>query len=445
MTTILKRLVVVMMFVMFMISIAQVALADGDKETTTDGSIKTSTESKVSADSAKDVKATVKTDAKVKIAAEHKTVKDLQMKKVDAIKEIKASEMTQEEKKGAITDLKAETKGAVKESKEKIKMVKEERKDKLQDVREMVKEKREQFRAVKEKHKDLREEYHKETVDLKKLRDEAKNCKETDVDCKAKKDDVKKGVRMHLVNTVDLIGSSVARLNARVEAAATLSADEKTQALAEIAALQTRLTAQRDAVTALEAKEGVTNEELKTAVKDLKKTWEDVQKAQKRVIAGLINAENGHAAEKHKEYGTSMQKKIDTLKSKGADVAGLVALQTEFVAAQAKLEADRVAALTAWKAAENKADAQDAWKKAQGVVTEDLQKSKEILRTFSALHKELAQKAGVKEKAEDSASTAVTEQAAVVVATSIAADTTTTGSASAGTDTAATTEATASS
>jgi hypothetical protein len=150
----------------------------------------------------------------------------------------------------------------------------------------------------------------------------------------------------------------------------------------------------------------------------------------------MMNAENDNAVEKHKEYGTSMQKKIDNLKAKGADVAGLVALQTEFVAAQAKLEADRTAALTAWKAAENKADAQNAWKEAQAVVKEDLQKSKEILRKFSALHKELAKKAGVKEEAEESTTVPVVESTAA---------TTTVPSTEASATTDATTEATASS
>ncbi|GEM_PF-3104356 len=428
MTTILKRLVVLMMFVMFIISIAQIAWAEENKEKASTGA-STDSSVDVSKDGSKIVKAAVKVEAKTSIKAEHDTVKEIQMKKVDGLKGIKESNMTTEVKKEALTDLKAETKGAMKESKDKIKMIKEERKEKLSEIRDERQKEREVYTKVKDEHKALREENAAKVEELKKLRTEAKNCKETDADCKAKKDEIKTGVRMHLVNTVGLIDSSVARLRARVEVSATLSAEEKTKMLAEMDALQTKLGVQREAVKSLEAKDGVTNEELRAAVKDLKKTWEEVQKAQRRIIAGLINTENSFATDRHKEFGVSMQAKIDLLRTKGADVAGLVALQNEFTVAQTKLEADRIAALSAWKDAENKPDAQEAWRKAQAVVKEDLQQSKEILRRFSALHKELVQKLAASKKEADvptkaSTSTNLTEQAAVVAATSTAADTT---------------------
>ncbi len=422
MATILKRLVVLMMFVMFLFSIAQITLADKGKEGV--GSTEASTNTETSAStggtsgkSAVGAKAVVKTDAKVKIAAERDVIKDVRMKKVDAIKEIRAGDLDKDGLKVAVKDVKTDAKMAVKESKEKIKMIKEERKEKLEDIRELVKKEREVYREVKEQHKELRDDYHEERDGLKKKRDEAKGCTDADAGCKAKKDEVKKGVRVHLTKTVDLIESSLVRLQARVEASATLSAEQKASALADIDALEVKLTTQRDAVVALEAKGNVTNEELRTAVKDLKKTWEEVRKAQRRIIAAMMNAENEHAEKKHEEFGTSMQQKIDRLKASGADVSGLVALQAEFTTAQAKLEADRAAALTAWKAAENKETAREEWKKAQAVVKEDLQKSKEILRKFLALYKELAKKVGVKEEVAESTASSSDASAATSAGT----------------------------
>jgi len=418
MAAILKRLVMLMVFVVFIFSIAQVAVAE--EGTSGEGSTSASTEVKSESStksSGKDTTVAIKTDAKVKIAAERGVIKDTRKMAVGEVKEVLKSNATVDLKKDAIKEIRADTKVAVKESKEKIKMIKEERKEKLQDIRELVKKEREVYREVKEKHKEVREDYHEERDGLKKKRDEAKGCKDADAGCKAKKDEVKKGVRMHLTKTVDLIESSLVRLQARVEASATLSAEEKIKALADLDALEVKLTAQREVVVALEAKGNVTNEELRTAVKDLKKTWEEVRKAQRRIIAEMMNAENEHAEKKHEEFGTSMQKKIDRLKASGADVSGLVALQAEFTTAQAKLEADRAAALAAWKAAENKEAAREDWKKAQAVVKEDLQKSKEILRKFLVLYKELAQKAGVKDD--------------VAVSTSVAAEASTSASTSA--------------
>src|SRR3989338_4464121 len=337
MAAILKRLVMLMVFVLFIFSIAQVAVAEegtsgeGSTSASTEGSAEVS-KNGTSGSSSTGAKAAVKTDAKVKIAAERGVIKDTRKMAVGEVKEVLKSNATVDLKKDAIREIRADTKVAVKESKEK-----------MQDIRELVKKEREVYREVKEKHKEVREDYHEERDGLKKKRDEAKGCKDADAGCKAKKDEVKKGVRMHLTKTVDLIESSLVRLQARVEASATLSAEEKIKALADIDALEVKLTVQREAVVELEAKGNVTNEELRTAVKDLKKTWEEVRKAQRRIIAEMMNAENEHAEKKHEEFGTSMQKKIDRLKASGADVSGLVALQVEFTTAQAKLEADRAA------------------------------------------------------------------------------------------------------
>src|SRR3989344_493224 len=262
MAAILKRLVMLMVFVLFIFSIAQVAVAEegtsgeGSTSASTEGSAEVS-KNGTSGSSSTGAKAAVKTDAKVKIAAERGVIKDTRKMAVGEVKEVLKSNATVDLKKDAIREIRADTKVAVKESKEKIKMIKEERKEKLQDIRELV-----------------------------------------------KKDEVKKGVRMHLTKTVDLIESSLVRLQARVEASATLSAEEKIKALADIDALEVKLTVQREAVVALEAKGNVTNEELRTAVKDLKKTWEEVRKAQRRIIAEMMNAENEHAEKKHEEFGT---------------------------------------------------------------------------------------------------------------------------------------------
>ena len=366
MVKIMKNLLVLLVLVIFAASVAQMALAEEDSALTTTG------EKVVSA---KEVK---KADIQ-KVKEERVKVKELKEEKIKLKEAIKVGELEKKDVKEKVKVLKEESK--------KEREVVQKAMEKFKESTEVLKKAREEYGVTKENYKVKREEHSKERVDLLRWRKESKECKGEDVECKNKKDEVKKGTRLHLIKTADLIRESFAKLKVKVQNSDTLTEEEKTAALDSIAQQEELLNAQKAKVEALA--DTATNEELKAAVKDLKNAWEEAKKVQKKLIAELINSKVDNLVKKHSEYGNALQMRIDNLKAKGVDVTELEALQVKFKEAQATLEIDQAAALEQWKQAQSKEAALDTWKEAQKIVREDMEKTKEILREFLAKYKEL--------------------------------------------------------
>ncbi len=397
MAKILQRLIMVAVFAVFILSIVNMAVAEGNESREASDTNYNSKDIGVSADE----KAVIKADIKDKINTEKEKIKEIKMRKLDGVKEVKDGNLSKEDKKSVLQKIKEQTKGERVAEKASLKAIKDDEKVKMDAFKENVKKYREEFKTAVEKHKEIREEYTTERNNLLKLRDEAQGCAKDSADCKAKKDDVKKGVLKHLENTINLIDSSLARLKAHVQASTTLNDADKTRVLAQIDASEVSLTVEKEKVQTLAQSANVTNVQLKDAVKELKKIWQDVTESQRKIIGELTTSKMEHVGENHAQYATSMQTRIDHLKSKSVDTTDLEKIKAEFVDAQKKLDADRTSSLDAWRAAENKDSARDAWHAAQTTVKDDLEQSKEILRRFLSLYKELAQKAGVSEKADE--------------------------------------------
>ncbi len=263
--------------------------------------------------------------------------------------------------------------------------VKEQRdamKARLEASKENIEQVREQMKQAKEKYQEAREQYREQKEDLKELRDRVKKCKETDDsgECVTVRQSVNKGAKNHLLRTSDLIEKSLERLQERVSSSSVLTAEEKQSALDAINKLEEEVMAEKERVTALA--ENASAEELRAAVKDLKKTWQDVSKAQKRIIALLTSSKLDHLVEKHEDYVTGMQKRIDALREKGVDVTRLDAIFVQFKAAVATLQEDHAQARQFWLSADANKGSLDNWHGAQEQVREDLRETKRLLREF---------------------------------------------------------------
>lgn len=377
MVKMMKGLFVFVVITIFVLSIMQMALAEnnGSDDSSDNASDITSTGEKL-VDAKEDVK-----DTKDLRIQENEKLKGLNKEKKDLKESVKAGELDKKFAKEKAKELKDE--------KSKEKEVLSKAKEQFKQATEVLKKARDNYEAAKENFKSQRNEHAKEREDLLKLKKESKACKAEDVDCKHKKDDIKKGIEQHLVKTVELMVTSFEKLKVRIEGSNVLTDVEKIEALASIAQVETSLNAQKAKVEALAT--NATNEDLKAAVKDLKSAWQDAMQVQRKLVAQLINSKSSNMVEKHGEYANAMQMRIDNLKAKGVDVIELEGLQAKFKEAQVQLEKDQAAALDVWKQAENKADALGFWKEAQTVVKEDMEKTKEILREFLAKYKELVQ------------------------------------------------------
>lgn len=298
--------------------------------------------------------------------------------------------------KGSLkADVKADLESAkdeFKESKEALKEAKEKAKEVRGDTAErrivsaFVERKEEQQQKEREEYKEAKENYHEHREKLHQLKKEAK-CKDGSEQCNAKKDDLKRGVTQHLLKTIELIESSLNRLTERVESSKVLTEDEKEQALEQIATLEAEVTIDRERVEALV--ETATNEELRLVIKDLKETWREVRKTQKRIIANLISSKLDHLVDKHAEYQNGMEARIAELRTAGVDVSELEHLLDVFKSNLAELEKDQNAVHEKWLEIRARKGSIEAWHETQLQVREDMKESKEILRKFIALYKEL--------------------------------------------------------
>ena len=210
-----------------------------------------------------------------------------------------------------------------------------ERVQKMEERREKVAEIRETWEGIRDRVKTVREEHRNVRSTVNELKDKVRGCRK-EGNCTAPKMELKRGVRLHLVKTAELIDRSLEKLQQRVEKAEKLSAEEKESALASIAVLEEKLTAQQQIVEAMTA--NATNAEVRAAVQDLKKLWQDVRTEQRRMISVLLSSKVDTIIEKQDTYRQGMEERIAEIKALGKDTTVLQTHLDEFVRIQTELK-----------------------------------------------------------------------------------------------------------
>jgi len=181
------------------------------------------------------------------------------------------------------------------------------------------------FDEAKTKYKEAKDQYENDKGKFRDLKEKGK-CTEDTIDCKSKKSELKRGVVNHLSKTIAVIDKSLQKMLSLVDKS-TLSDEDKSRAKADIEALELQVTAEKDKIAAMQ---NATNEEIKTATKDLKKVWQDVQKEQHKIISLLISSKISKEADKFAQFGTAMQTQIDKISAKGGEVTELNALLSKY-------------------------------------------------------------------------------------------------------------------
>ncbi|MBI4983630.1 hypothetical protein HZC32_03225 [Candidatus Woesearchaeota archaeon] len=281
------------------------------------------------------------------------------------------------------------------EGKEKTKEQKQELTEKLLEKKKelisTLEEKRQnQYEFFKEKIEVAKKRYEFQKQELETANEKSQACKregKNSTECQEKKLELKRGVKQHLLKTVELIDSSLQRIIERVENSNVLAEEQQKEVLASLQTQEERLTAQKLKVETLV--DTATNDELRVAIKELKDTWREVRKVQQRIIVQLINSKLDVLVSKHDEYYSAMEMRIDYLNKKGVDVTGLTALADQFKQQVDQLKADLKAAEDAWAYAKDREDLSEVHD-AQQKVREDLEATRETLKEFLQKYRELA-------------------------------------------------------
>lgn len=334
----------------------------------------------------------------------------------DANAKVTVNGEVSDDEKSDVEENAGENEGADKEMrKEAFKERRELLKAKMEAEKEFTKEQIEQMRErvnnAKKMYEQARERYEEQKDELKELRDRFQACKDDDesTECDRVKKNVSVGVKNHLTKTTELIEKSLERLTEHVNDSNVLTDEEKQSALDSINALEVKLTAEKERITAMA--ETASAEELRGEVKNLKQLWQDVSKQQKRIIATMTSSKMENLVDKHADLEESMRKRIDAAKEKGIDTTELETILARFKTAVAKLEADQATARTFWQQAEKMSkESLEQWREAQEVVKDDLKRTREILREFVKLYAELEESIHLEAETNVSAEAATEEE-----------------------------------
>ncbi|MDP3733890.1 MAG: hypothetical protein Q8R37_01560 [Nanoarchaeota archaeon] len=263
----------------------------------------------------------------------------------------------------------------------------EEVKDRLETIREKVADNRVKYLAAKNRYHEAQKDYREKKSELAQLRKEAKTCDDDTDDCEQRKKGLRKGTQQHLLKTIAVMERSLERLLDRVEHSNVLNEEEKETAFTAILELEVELDAQKAALESSAAE--MSAEELRSAIQDLKDTWQKVRTTQRRIVAMLTNSKQENLIAKHKEYINGMELRIDDLAAQGVDVSELEDLLREFKEIVARLEEHYAQSQTVFDDLQSGRDLLEQWRKAQKKVREDLLDSKAVLRKFLAEYREL--------------------------------------------------------
>jgi len=267
----------------------------------------------------------------------------------------------------------------------------------LKQVQKKVEVARDRLIKAKEKYVQHRELVKEKRQELIQLRDGVKGCDAETEDCGAKKKRLRQGVTNHLVNTGNLIESSIERLIEKVENSLVLTDEEKEEALAKLEELEAELTAEKEELKTLHESGEASAEEIKAAIKDLKEAWKEIRKEQRSIIALLISSKLENLQEKmSEEFVSGMEMRIENLQAEGIDTSELESLLADY---QAKMDelADSIAT-----AKEKRVESIEEWKAAHKEVREDLKEAKQIMRDFIKEFRELKKEVKADDSSEDS-------------------------------------------
>lgn len=280
-----------------------------------------------------------------------------------------------------------EAKQAMNEKREVEKQIKLQAKSRLDQMKQRVHEARESYEQARDKYREAQDQYHEQKDRIMSIREKIKACAGNTEECIRHKSELKVGVKQHLLKTATLIERSLEKLMTRVEEQTTLTEQEKEEAILQINELEAQIAAQQDQIEALP--ENATAADYRKTIKDLKETWQNVRKEQKRIISVLISAKLDNLVEKHVEYGNAMQLRIEELNEKGVDTSALVKLQAEFHLKVSQLQEDHATAQQLWTEVKRGREVLEEWHTAELKVHQDLLGTKEILRKFLSVYKEL--------------------------------------------------------
>lgn len=280
----------------------------------------------------------------------------------------------------------------------------------IERAEEMREQARAQMREKKELYQQAKEALQEKKEQLSELRQKAR-CSEDSEDCRMKKQELKRGVKEHLVKTIELIDSSLAKLQERVENSPVLTEEEKQDALARIATLEEKLAAKKAELQALA--DTATNEELRTKIRELKDLWHQVRKEQRWIVAQLTNAKQDNLVDIYGRYGERAEAQITKLAEQGAEVTGLQELLAKYNAKLEELKVAQSEANSAWLEAKSSPEAFERARELQHTFREKAKQTKAVLRELLQKMKEVRQKFGDEEEQEnESAAEEATEEPA---------------------------------
>ena len=363
-----QRMVSAILLMVFVASIIPLALAERGSEREEQRGLRIQVESSVSADV--EDNSTEESQGRVKNA---RAV--LEQERKEAMRDVReqGKELKEEMREARDAGKKFSTRG---------KAVMKERMENL----------REKYINLKVEYKQKRQEYQDYRRDLKEKHKDAKECEEDSTECMDKKQELKRGVKQHLLKTMELIDRSLEKLTNRVESSEKLTEEEKQEALQSIAALEVKLTGTQEKIEVMSA--NTTNADLRVAIRDLKHVWQEVRTQQRKIVASLISSKQEVIVEKHDESDAGMLRKIEELRAQGKDVTTLVEIHERFAAELAKLKEVVGIAQEKWQEVKEGKDSFEVWKSAEKDVQAQMKKTKEVMHEFIAEYKRLTGKKG---------------------------------------------------
>lgn len=236
------------------------------------------------------------------------------------------------------------------------------------------------LREKKERYLEARQAYVDKKERLSELRRQARECAEGSEECRMKKVDLRKGVRDHLLKTVDLIDKSLEKLQERVTESKVLSEEEKQEALTRLTDLEKQLDQKRTEIEALP--DTMTNEDLRTHIRELKDLWHKVRKEQRWVITQLVNNKQDNLVGIYVRFGERAEAQIQKLERQGADVAGLEELLAKYRESVEALKVAQGEAKAAWLEAKSSPEALERARELQQAFREKAKETKASLRNL---------------------------------------------------------------
>ncbi len=297
------------------------------------------------------------------LAEEERTVQDVVKEGRNALRE-QVSERKQELRE-ELKEKRNEVREEVREkSREKIEQglarggVSEERREKVLEKVEIL----------KSEQKKLREEYKEQRSKLKELQKSIRGCREN---CSEQKGELRLRAKEHVLKMIELMEKPLEKMAAQGM---------------DVTELQEKLAAEKEKVEQLD--ETVSTAEYRKIVKELRQTWVEIKKEMRLKLVAQTRAKLDNVVEKRDDALAAMDKRIETVKAAGKDSSTLEQIRQKYSEELQLLKEQHDAMEQLWQEGVLEKSL-DQYKDAQEKVKESLQKTKETLREFLAVEKEL--------------------------------------------------------